>query len=820
MEDLNRDLGLALRSLRRRPGFAAVVGLTLGLGIGATTAVFSVVDAVVLRRLPYPDSERLVVLWGELPGQNRFDSHLSGPELAAVWEGARSFDTMGAVWARPGVLRGSDGPVEEVEVGWVTPGFFETLGVAPHLGRLPMPEELVADQPDVIVLSFELWQRRHGGDPGIVGRLIEFDDERRTVIGVMPRAFRMLFPPDHGVPARLAAWLPWGGRDYRVMSRGFRVFSPVARLAAGVTPEQAANELRAIAGRVRSESVEYARSGFGLRPESLAAGVVAPVRPTLLILLGVVALVLLVACANVANLTLARVADAQRDLRVRVALGATRGRLLRQMLTESVLLGGLGGAVGLVFAVLCLRLVRLLEPGRLPRIEEAALDAPAVAFAAGAAFVAALLFGSLAALQALRAADAAPLDDGARGSAAGPARVQRLLVVSELALSFMLLAGAGLLVRSFARLQAVDPGFDPRGVLTARISLPDVHYRYRDQGPKIAAFYRSLDERLRSVPGVHAVGATAGPPLSGTPLRTRPYAWRSADGEQEWGSAAAAYRTVTPGWFRAAGVRLLAGRWLEETDDRERPVAVVVDAALARKAWPGKSGVGQPIKVEIFREGSFEPVWGEVVGVIEPVHLERLEAVEREQVYLAHAQSPQRTMYPTLRATGDPLALVPSIQAEVEALEPDLPVFDVRLAMEHLAEATAVSRFALFTLVAFAGVAALLAACGVYAVTAFVVVRRRPEIGIRVALGATPARVLREIVGQSMGWSAAGVATGLVGAFALTRLLSGLLFGVAPHDPLTFGCVALLLALVALVACGVPAARAARIQPKEAITSR
>ena len=821
MEALRRDLGLAVRSLRRRPGFTAVAGLTLGLGIGANTAVFSVVDTVLLRALPYPSPERLAVLWGELPEQGRMDAHLSGPELAAIWEGARCLESMGGVWSRPGVLRGNDGPVEEVEVGWITPGFLETLGVRPHIGRLPTPEELVADPSDVLVLSFELWQRRYAADPAILGRAIDFDDERRTVIGVMPRGFRLLLPPDQGVPEELAAFLPWGGRDYRTMPRGFRVFTPVARLTPGTSLAQAAAELAALAGRVRAESVDYARSGFGLRPEPLAAGVVAHVRPTLLILAGVVLLVLLVACANVANLSLARAADAERDLRMRAALGASRARLFRQMLSESLLLGALGAGVGLLFAGAGLRLLRAFEPGRLPRFHEVSLDLRVLAYAGAAALVASLLFGCVSALQALSAADAGSLHDATRANAPRPARLRRALVVSELALSLVVLAGAGLLVRSFARLQAVDPGFDPRGLLTARLSLPDVHYRYRDQGPKIVAFYSRLDERLRALPGVRAVGATTAPPLSGASLKSQPYAWRTAQGELEWGRAAADYSTVTPGWFEAAGVRLLAGRRLTEQDDREHPVAVVVDDALARRAWPGAAAaaVGQPIRVVVFRDGEFRPVWGEVVGVIGSLRLDRLELGGKEQVYLAHAQSPQRTMYPTLQVAGDPLSLVPAIQREVAAIEKDIPVFDVRLAAEHVARATAVSRFGLFTLAAFAAVAVLLAAAGVYAVMSHSVARRRYEIGVRLALGASPRRILRLVVGQGMVLAATGVVGGLAGALVLTPALSGLLFGVTPHDPGTLASAAAMLVVVALVACWAPARRASQLQPTEALRS-
>jgi predicted permease len=384
--------------------------------------------------------------------------------------------------------------VAEIEVGWITPGFFDALGVRPHIGRLPTLEELTAENPAVMVLSFELWQGRYGSDPGIVGRTIDFDDERRTVIGVMPRGFRMLFPPEEGVPEDLGAWLPWGGRAYHEMSRGFRVFTTVARLGSGVTLDQASQDLRAVAERVSGESVEYQGSGFGLRLESLAEGVVAHVRPTLLVLSGVVAFVLLIACANVANLTLARAADTERDLAVRAALGATSARLLRQLLSESALLGLLGAALGLLLAAWGLDLLHLLEPGRLPRLHEIALDSRALGTASAAAFLAAFLAGGMAALRSVRVSAASSLHLGTRGGGAPPRLLRRALVMSQLALSLVLLVGAGLLLRSVVRLGAVDPGFEPRGLLTLRLSLPDVHYRYQDQGPKIADFYRRLDE--------------------------------------------------------------------------------------------------------------------------------------------------------------------------------------------------------------------------------------------------------------------------------------------------------------------------------------
>jgi predicted permease len=533
--------------------------------------------------------------------------------------------------------------------------------------------------------------------------------------------------------------------------------------------------------------------------------VVAHVRPTLLVLLGVVTLVLVVAAANVAHLALARAVEAEAELGLRAALGAGRGRLFRQLMAESLLLGALGAGAGLALAGAGLALLRAIDPGRLPRAGDAALDLPVLAYAAGASL-------ALAVPSALR--------DAARARTARPVRLRRALVVAELALSLVLVAGAGLLVRSFARLNAVDPGFDPHGRLTARLSLPDVHYRYRDQGPRIAAFYRQLDERLRALPGVLAAGATTAPPLSGAPLRSRPYAWRGEGDERAWGATAADYSTVTPGWFEAAGVTLLAGRFLDERDDRDHPLAVVVDEALARRAFGSvPAAVGQPIRVEVFRNAEFQPLWGEVKGVVRSLRLARLDATSQAQVFLAHAQAPQRTMYPTLRVAGDPLALVPALQEQVAALEKELPVFDVRLASEHVAAAMAVARFALVTLAAFAFVAALLAACGVYSVMAHAVARRRYEIGVRLALGASPPGILRLVLRQGLGLAAAGIALGLVAALAATRVLANLLFGVGARDPGALLGAAMTIALVALAGCWLPARRAARVEPVDALRS-
>jgi putative ABC transport system permease protein len=525
-----------------------------------------------------------------------------------------------------------------------------------------------------------------------------------------------------------------------------------------------------------------------------------------------------VACANVANLTLARAKDREREMAVRAALGASRLRLLRQLLTESALLGLLGAGAGLVLAAFSLPVIVALEPGRLPRMHDVGLDVRVLAYAAIASTLTALLFGAAAAFHVLRRSQASALHDGGRGIVGGRQVLRPLLVVGQLGLSLVLLAGAGLLLRSFSTLLAVDPGYDPRGVLTLRLSLPDMHYRYQDQGPKIAEFYRRLDERLATLPGVVAVGATLAPPLSGAPIRTRPYAVRGLE-EAGWGSALAHYTTVTPGWFRAVGARLVAGRFHEDRDDRERPLTVVVDQTLARKAWPRADPIGQAIRVEAFRDGRFQPTWGEVVGVVEPVHLSRLEGVEREQVYLAHAQVPQRTMFPTLRVGGDPRALLPAVQEAIESLEKDLPAFDVRLATDHVAAASALLRFSLAGLLGFAVVAAALATGGVYALLAYLVRSRRREMGIRLALGAHPRDILALVVRQGMTLVFLGVAAGLLGALGSTRALASLLFGVKATDAATLASVATLLLASGLLACLAPALGAARVPPNEALRS-
>jgi predicted permease len=815
MQTLVRDVRLALRGWRRRPAQVTTIVLTLSLGISATAVTFSIVDAVLLEPLPYRAPDRLAVVTAALPAQRRARTLLSGPEVAAVADRSRTLRSIGAVWARPGVLRGDQGVPAEIEVGWITPGFFETLGVPPIAGRWPTAEEQRA-RSDVMVLSHALWVQRYGADPAVVGARVDFDDELRTVVGVMPARFRMLFPADLDVPETMQAWLPWGG-DLTELPRGFRVLTVVARLADEASWTEVGGELSALAAGIAGESVEYAPTGYELHLRPLGEALVAVVRPTLLVISGVVLVVFLVACANVANLMLSQSLERARELSIRLALGAGRARLWRQLLTESALLGIAGGVVGLWLAGAAIDLLHALGPEALPRLHDVGVDGRTLAVAAASAILAALTFGSVAAAHALAGAGSRALHQTTRGASGRMGAARPLLVVAQLSLSLMLLAGAGLLIRTFVTLSAVDLGFVPAGVVSVRLSLPDVRYPYDTGGPRIAELYRQLDARVSQLPGVRAAGATLNPPLSDRPLRPRPYAHRGEGREIDWGALAADYRTVTPGWFTAAGVRLLAGRLLDDRDRWDRPIAVVVDSTLARKAWPDADPIGQAIRVELFREAVFAPHWGEVVGVVEPVRLNGLVAAEREQIYIAHHQAPQRTMYVAVRTAGDPLAVVPAVQDAVGALEPDLPVMDVRLATDYVAAATATTRFALASLTLFAAVALTLAAAGLYAALSWAVAQRRREIGIRLALGAAPSAIGRTLIGEGLALTAAGVFAGSIGALVVTRSLAGLLHGVSPTDPFTFAAVAALLSAVGLVACWLPARRAAMVDPSETL---
>ena len=700
-------------------------------------------------------------------------------------------------------------------MAFVSAGLLPTLGVEPLLGRFPRPEE-DHTRSRVVVLAHDTWQRRYGGDPDLVGKTIEFDGVAQTVVGVMPAEFRMLFPPDVRMPPRVAAWMTWGG-CYDEYPRRWRVLTAIGRLRPGLNAVAATAELRGVAEQVRADHADdYAGSGYDLRLEPLADDLVAHSRPTLVLLLVAVGLVLLIACANVANFMLGRSVHASRELAIRGALGATGWRLFRQLVTESAVITFAGAALGLALASWGIRALPLLAPADLPRVEAVGIDASVLIFTTLVAVATALVFGSAMAMQLRTHSRTEILKAGARAlTGSGSERVRSVLVVGQVALSLMLLIGAGLVVRSFALLSRVDPGFEASSALTMKLSLVDAHYPYTKPA-RIAEFYRQLVARVGELAGVGAVGATTQLPLDGSSYSMAPYAYEAAEGVVEWNSIAANYRTVTAGWLEAIGARLVEGRTFDWTDDMDAARVVVIDQSLARRAWPQASAVGQRLQVEVFLAGERYSEWAEIVGVVE--HLRHHPSAQgSEQVYVAHSQAPMRTMALTVRTDADTRSLVESVRAIVHDLDSDQPLQRVRPLAEYLGEAIAPMRFALTLLGAFAIAALLLATLGVYAIVAYGVAQRARELGIRMAIGASPPAVVRDVVGRIAVLAATGVAIGLLGALAMARFMSGLLFGVAPTDPLVFAAVAGLFIAVALCACCIPARGAARLDPASAL---
>jgi len=808
---VRQDVGLALRKLRLRPGFSAVVVLTMALGIGANAAIFSVVNGVLLSPLPYADPKRLVVVRTDLTDQG--SSPPASPlEFGEIAAGAPSLESVGGIWYRPAALTDDASEPEDIDMAFVTAGLLPTLGVTPLLGRHPLPNEDVAGSAAVIVLAEHLWQRRYGADPQIIGKRIEMDDEPHTVVGVMPAGFRVHLPPDMNMPPQVDAWVTFGG-NFDGYGRTFRTFTVLGRMRADATRLDVDGELAAVASAARETFSEYSGTGYDLRSEALDDSIVAGARPLLLLLLGAVGLVLLIVCANVANLYLARASEARREIAVRRALGATPSRLLRALGVECTLITGLGAAAGLLVAWAAIAALPTLAPADLPRIQEVTLDLRVVGFAAVLAAATALTFAAVSALESQHGGAPAP---GAGTRSAGSVTGSRLrgaLLVAELALSLMLLIGVGLMVRSFANLADVDTGFDAANVSTIKMSLVDTHFYYAEP-QKIADFYREVSEQVSAMPGVEAAGVTTHLPAL---TQTRgPYSYETAEGPTEWGADSADVRIVTPGWMEALRVRLLSGRFFDGSDDFDHPNVAIVDRKLAERAWPGEDALGKRLQVEVFVFGARAKVWAEVVGVVE--HLRHDPASEGlEQIFLPHAQSPMRTTVLTIRTREDMPALGAAVAALVQGLDGDQPIGPALPMSEYIDATFAARRFALTLLSLFSGLAVILAVVGTYGVVSYGVSQRTREIGIQLAIGATPAAVVRSIVLTGTKLALVGVALGIVGAASVSRFLSSMLYGVAPTDPGVFAGLAAVMMLVTVVACYLPARRAAKLDPSLAL---
>ncbi|HEX7049883.1 MAG TPA: ABC transporter permease [Longimicrobiales bacterium] len=812
MDTLLQDIRYALRTLRRAPGFTAVAVLTLALGIGANTAIFSVVNGVLLHPLPYPEPDRLVGVYQLWQGDRAVMTPANFRDVRQQATGADGtsspvLEEMAPYYRSDFTLTGSGDPVrlQGVEVG---AGFFDVLGVAPVLGRTFRPDENEPGRTRVAILSHRLWQQRFGAEPEIIGRVIRLDGNPYEVVGVMPEGFSF--------PAERDVWTPieYDAEFMSENSRGAWYLSVVGRLAPGVSEEQAASRVAAI-GRRLEKAYPQVNTNVGMTVLSLHDAMVGDVRTALWVLLGAVGFVLLIACANVANLLLARAASREGELAVRAALGAGRGRLIRQLLTESLILGALGGAAGLLLAVWGTGFLVALQPRNVPRLDEVTVDGTVIAFTAAIALLTGLLFGLVPALQTARTELAATLREGGRGALAakGSARVRNALVVAEMALAVILLAGAGLLINSFARLQRVDPGFRAEGALAFRLSLPGVAY---NEESARAAFYDRLIERLEALPGVRSAGAIMALPLSGFSF-TFTFNVEGREPAQPGSDQSLQTRVVTPGYFRTMGIPLLRGRAFTAQDRADAPQVVLISESAVRRYFPDEDPIGRRITLGWGRGPGRPNVGGVIVGVVGDVKQFELAEEQSAVVYVPHAQVPVGGMTLVVRTAVPPLTLAGAVRREVGALDADLPIAELRTLEQLVARSISQPRFYMLLLAVFAGVALALAAIGTFGVMTYAVAQRTREIGIRMALGADPGSVRRLVVGRALALAATGLGVGLLGALALTRLLGSLLYGVTATDPLTYGAVALTLIGVAFLAGYLPARGATRVDPTVAL---
>ena len=798
---MRQDLTYAVRGLLRRPIFTSVVILTLALGIGANAAIFSVVSGVLLRPLPYPSPERLMMLWTYNPRQG-FDKDVGTYPNFEDWRRQNtSFERLAAYTMGSYSLTGAGDPAQ-IHGAVVTSGFFETLGVGPLYGRVFGDRETTAGGDRAAILGHGLWQSRFGGDPGIVGRTVMLNGLAHEVVGVMPRGF------DNPDDAEIWTPLTPSERWKQVMqSRSAFWLRVIGRLRADVRRPSAQSEMDGIAARL--ERQYPANQGLGVRVVPMHEEIVGDVKRPLLILLGAVGFVLLIACANVANLLLTRAASRQKELAIRGALGASRSRLVRQMLTESVLLAALGGLAGLIVAAWSVDLLHTVAPTNVPRLALVTIDPRVLAYTAFVSVLTGVIFGLAPAFQGSYNSSEALKEGGRAGAEGGRARrLRSALAVVEIATALVLLIGAGLLVRSFIAMGRVTLGFEARQVLALRVDLPRAKYQ---QDARVASFYEELVARLSALPGVESAAAGSSLLLSSLPnsagliVEGRPPATGAGT------NIPVPFDSVSPSFFQALRIPLVKGRLFDKTDGADNLPVVVVNEAFVRRFFPAEDPIGR--RVAFGRAPDTNTTWLTIVGVVRDTRRGGLDRQPWAELYYPHAQAPDRRMYLIVRTTGDPLSLARAAQSEVWALDRDQPVSSLHTLEAMLTRAQANRRFTTLLLGIFASVALILAAIGVYGVIAYSTAQRTQEIGIRIALGATRQHVIKMVVTEGLKIGALGMIVGVAAAFALTRLMAGLLFEVGVRDPLTFVSLPLLLMALAVAASWIPARRAVRIDP-------
>ncbi len=808
MTAFGQDLRYGLRQLGKTPLFTIATVLTLALGIGANTAIFSVVDAVLLRPLPFPESHRLVNVWNQLTGEGLPQMWLSEPEFLFYREQQRIFDGLAVYASSGGNLTGSGEPLR-VSISNVSDGFFSILGASPLLGRTFIAEEDTPGKDQVLLLEHGFWKRRFAGDPGIVDKDVVLNSKTYRVVGVMPPGFAF---PRGGVDM----WTPMAIDPAKPNDRGSHYLLAIARLRPGVSVATAAQEMNRLALEM-DDPYNYKRMGWGAYAVPLRDAYVGESQRALLVLLGAVGFVLLIACANVANLMLARAAAREKEVAIRFALGSSRWRIMRQLLTESLLLALTGAVLGMLLANWAIPPLLALAADQIPQELAIGVDTRVLAFTLAVAVLTGLLFGIVPAWQAGRTDLQEVLTEGGRSSATGlRKRFRQTLVVGEVAIALVLLIGGGLMLRSFSSLLRVNPGYGTEGILTFKLALPLARY---DTRSKNAQFFRETLERIRALPAVRATGAVAYLPLSsdsssGTVMvedlppvhPPMPYGFFETD-----------YRAATPGYLETMQIQVVRGRWIEPGDGSGAPLVAIVDETFARRAWPDKDPIGRRVTFSQNSDGTQR--WRSIVGVVRHVKHYGLTTDGREQLYYPLDQDDfgGRSMYVAVRGPADPKMLLNSIRGEVAKADPELPVYDVHTMEERLAASVGLERLTVLLVGGFGVLALVLASVGIYGVISYSVTQRTREIGVRMALGAGPGEILGMVLRSGILLTLLGIVLGLAAGLGLTRLMQSLLYGVSATDPATFFTVPLLLMAVAALACWVPARRAARVDPMVAL---
>ena len=809
-DEMFQDLRFGARMLLKHKGFTIVAVLTLALGIGANTAIFSVVQAVLLRALPYSQPEQLVWIWEVCPKDDIKEESASVPNFADWRSQSQSFREMSAFAGTAPVLTNAGEP-ERIPGTSVTANFFTTLGVQPVIGRSFVAEENTPGKNRVVILSHNLWQRRFSSDPQIIGQKVTLNGNPHEVVGVMPPGFKNPRPEE---PRPTELWLPLA-LDPAQAGRRSDFLRVVARLGPGVSIDQARAEMETITNGLASQYPQT-NFGWGVTILPLHERIVGNLRPALWTLMGAVGFLLLIACANVANLLLARAAARQQEIAVRTALGAGRWRLVRQFLTESVLLSLTGGVTGLLVGWWGVKLLIAFSPDNIRRLSEVTLSGPVFAFTSALAILTGVVFGLVPAVHAANPNLNESLKEGGRSATVGArsGRLRSALVVSEIALALVMLVGAGLMTRSFLRLQQVDPGFNPDRVVTALISLPATKYA---EGPQITAFYHQLLERVQDTPGVESAALGSGVPLASGSYNTFFIEGRPVPRPEEL-QPDADYLRVSRDYFAALGIQFIRGENFAERYADGAPGVAIISQSMARKYFPDEDPIGKRITTGNPQPPPGQTVpWQTIIGIVADTPSEQLDAPHYPQLYVLFDQNVQRSLTLIARTSGDPLLAVGALRNATRSLDGDQPLYNIRTMRDLMANSVAAHRFNMVLIGLFAGLGLVLAAVGIYGVISYSVNQRTHEIGIRVALGAGRRDIVRLIVGEGLALTLIGVGLGLTAAFALTRLLAGLLFGVGARDPLTFAGVAALLAVVALLACYVPARRATNVDPMIAL---